>query len=298
MSLSVITTPFFSNRYPSGLSRTVETTGIAGLNNPFLNPMAQQTADLTGLSDLTGGSSLGNGDLSSALSQAISMVLLLLESLFGQSQGGESHQLAGSNNIIGQPTVQIPFPSGSHNALHILPGFDVTEKELQEVKSSYNKIPVGLRYAAEANGAGIDLITGGAGNHPDLVYLKNQSTFDGGRTFADLPGVGGGPTLNNKHTVISVDLIGAGRDGSEDVVLHEHAHSIDAYLNNLSSQSDWMAIFDQHKNDPTFFTSYERSRSEEAFAESFANYYNSPQTRATLPADVQQYFANLEKKYP
>ena len=188
-----------------------------------------------------------------------------------------------------------PPNDSSSSAIQVESGFTVTPAQLQTVQDAYNKIPAGIRKATEAEGAGISLVTGGVGNDPSMASIRNQTTWDGTRTYADLPGVGAGA---GGQTIISADLVGAGRDGSADLVLHEHGHTTDATLGNLHEQADWMDVYNQNKGDTTFLDDYSRAKPDEAFAESFARYYHSPETRAQLPQDVQDYFANLETQYP
>jgi hypothetical protein len=188
-----------------------------------------------------------------------------------------------------------PPANETSSAIQVESGFTVTPAQLQTVQDAYNRIPAGIRKATEAKGAGINLVTGGVGNDPSMASMRDQTTWDGTRTYADLPGVGAGA---GGKTIISADLVGAGRDGSADLVLHEHGHTTDATLGNLHEQADWMNVYNQNKGDTTFLDDYSRAKPDEAFAESFARYYHSPETRAQLPQDVQAYFANLKTQYP
>lgn len=98
-----------------------------------------------------------------------------------------------------------------------------------------------------------------------------------------------------------------GVDGSESTVLHELAHGLDDIGGNdsafydFSTSPEWRQILD----DPQVLGFWQEitadgsthettARYEESFAEFFARYYVSDETRATLPASVQNYFANLD----
>jgi hypothetical protein len=120
-------------------------------------------------------------------------------------------------------------------------------------------------------------------------YLLTDFTWD------DVPGMGG------THIVL-VKLGHSERGkghGSINLELHELAHSVDRIVfNGIRSQPRFLAIWRKEAHNLFSGNSYFLNYSEEYFAESFAMYYYSEETRQQLKKTAPltyQYIKNLEK---
>jgi hypothetical protein len=167
-------------------------------------------------------------------------------------------------------------------------------REWNAVNKELTKLPPKAQAALQARGRGLELVkNGGITAHPDFEHLKtvHPRGYPKGKTYADVTGAAG--VGSDQPIVIVVNKMGEG--GSKNVILHEMAHGVDSgtapasaakSLQHVYSNSkEWKEI---HKTE-LWATAYEAKYPEEAFAESFAKFYDSPESRASLPQSVFEY---------
>lgn len=166
----------------------------------------------------------------------------------------------------------------------------VTLDDLNAVNAEIAKMPPKALKAIKDAGSRMDLVAnGGITSHPDAVHLKGVTPrgWEGtGRTWDTVPG--GGASDKGGATIIVANKL-RGAHGSANLVLHEHAHTLDAAIGSNgphTSSAAWKAIHSSHQ----WPTAYQRNHPEEAFAESFAKYYHGKDTRAYVPMAVREFF--------
>ncbi|MHC0035711.1 anthrax toxin lethal factor-related metalloendopeptidase [Pseudoneobacillus sp. C159] len=127
----------------------------------------------------------------------------------------------------------------------------------------------------------VKLFVGKLTDNPTASHLKGviPRGYQSNTTWDDVPGIGGGKTVLVK---IGSSEKGKGH-GSINLELHELAHSIDhIILNDLRNNHTFLMIWEQEKASLFPNQSYFLNYPEEYFAETFAMYYYSDETRQTL----------------
>lgn len=174
---------------------------------------------------------------------------------------------------------------------------EITDEHIDQFKVSYLKLPGDLNQELLDRGRIIHLIFG-IGVSDDPTWGNLSETFDG-RGWDIVPGAGGSPYWK-RPTRIVVNKLHEGH-GSKDLVLHEEAHTIDCTYGDykISSNVEFGALFD----DPTvqaylskICSTYCEENKKEAFAELFAHYYTSNETREALEfhaPSVAEFFRNF-----
>ena len=176
-------------------------------------------------------------------------------------------------------------------------GIPVSRDQLNHVNAQVAKIPAAALAAAQQTGSRLDVVGGrGITDHPSNAHFKGVTPrgWEGsGKTWDDVPG--GSATKAGDATIISARaMLNPTAHGSANLVLHEHAHTIDLSLAKTSGlntrlashQDDWKAIHAREK----WGSEYETKFPEEAWAESFARMYHSPKTRQEVPESARAYF--------
>jgi hypothetical protein len=168
------------------------------------------------------------------------------------------------------------------------------DQKVKEFVAEFLKFPRSLREHMSAQGVSIHLIYG-EGVAEDPSFPADPLTHDG-RRWSKVPGSGGNPTrvvINHLYD----------NHGSVNLVLHEHAHSLDlgaTDLATLSSSAEWKKVMDEDKHLmgvlDHYCGDYCTKDAVEAFAEAFAMFYACDRSRdfvahATL---AQAYFQQLE----
>lgn len=137
----------------------------------------------------------------------------------------------------------------------------------------------------------IQLLTGPITNEPTARHLRGKTPrgyAPGSKTWDDVPGIGG------SHLVLvrlGHSEKGKGH-GSVNLELHEFAHSLDYIVfDRIHETDEFQAIWREEA--PRLFPgeSYFLTYPEEYFAESFAYYYASEETRHTLRAAAPNTYA-------
>lgn len=159
---------------------------------------------------------------------------------------------------------------------------NITEKELNQFKKSFLKFPSDLNKELLDQGRVIHLIKG-RGVTADPTWEGKNKTFDG-RDWSGVPGAGGS-TYWNRPTRIVVNRLHQGH-GAIDLFLHEEAHTLDFTYGDsrISNNQAWTEVFAKtsvKKYLQKICRNYCKDK-REAFAELFAHYYHSVQTRRQL----------------
>jgi len=169
-------------------------------------------------------------------------------------------------------------------------------KDVNNVNRELAKIPDSILLKAKRKGAKLDMVSdSGITAHPDYTHLKGVRPRGWSHgTWDDVPGAGG------SKTVVVANKLKEGH-GSINLVLHEHAHTIEGRMTSggsLSGKNSWKVdIWNKNKGRKLIPNHYEASYSEEYWAESFASYFNSAATRNKLPQNVIDYFDDFVKTY-
>ena len=163
---------------------------------------------------------------------------------------------------------------------------------LNEVFAEIAKAPPQVIETTLAAGKKIELVLGALTSHPSWKHLRGVRPrgWSEGKTWDDVPG-GGGPS-----TIIAVDKLFQGH-GSKNIILHEHAHTYERALEKLDGmllRRDDTVFLDIWRR-TSWLSNYQQQYPEEAFAESFANYFDSIESRRKLASDypeVAHWFSN------
>lgn len=185
------------------------------------------------------------------------------------------------------------------NNISVVPGNVVQPQNVDKFLKSYNKFPASLRSEMVTRGARI-VIMEGEGVKTDPTFTDSE-TFDG-RDWSKVPGSGGEVSQHfNIPTRIVVNSL-THNHGSADLVLHEHAHTLDSLYgrHGISESGVWHNLIAADPSHLDFLKllggDYTSKHSEEAFAELFAYYFNCEATRKHMEETVPQlaeFFKNL-----
>lgn len=177
---------------------------------------------------------------------------------------------------------------------------DVKPKDIQLFLNEFKKFPPALHKEMMRSGAKIHLIHGQGVNDDPTWPREYSDTFDG-RAWNGVPGAGGFPfageptrivinSLNNKH-------------GSSNLVLHEHAHSLDSTYSNfgISSSHTWKKLMADNPQVEEYMNRkcpqrYCTDNEVERFAELFSLYHHSSETREEMEKivpKIARFFKNL-----
>lgn len=185
------------------------------------------------------------------------------------------------------------------NNISVVPGNVVQPQNVDKFLTSYKKFPATLRSEMVTRGARI-VIMEGEGVKTDPTFTHDE-TFDG-RDWSKVPGSGGEVSQHfNIPTRIVVNSLNHNH-GSADLVLHEHAHTLDSLYgrHGISSSGTWHNLIGAQPSHLEFLKllggDYTSQHPEEAFAEAFAYYFNCEATKKHMEEEVPQlaeFFKNL-----
>lgn len=153
--------------------------------------------------------------------------------------------------------------------------------EVIKILSKLEKLPSSMLSKVDNKNIKIKLFTGKLTDNPTAAYLKGKTPRgyqDHSITWDNVPGIGGSKTVLVK---IGRSEKGKGH-GSVNLELHELAHSLEHYLYDGKKEQAFIPIW--KKEAPKLFpgNSYFINYQEEYFAESFAMYYYSRDTKIQL----------------
>lgn len=165
----------------------------------------------------------------------------------------------------------------------ILKSENIPQEYIDDFIVQFNKFPQSLMNEMLSRKAKIHLIVG-QGVTDDPTWGLSSSTFDG-RSWANVPGAGGNPRWG-KPTRIVVNRLHEGH-GSVNLFLHEHGHALDSTYktDGASNSKAWKELLKKaHIKD--YLSSICKKEyclvPREAFAETFARYYENEETRLEL----------------
>lgn len=161
------------------------------------------------------------------------------------------------------------------------------QRLLHEVITEYTKVPGKIIEKMRKREKGIDLVTNAITSHPAYAYLSGVVPRGHARSWDHVVGASASSEYN---AVIAADKMEPRYHGSVNVVLHEVAHGIDRYLKDKSDDYDFSQSYKFRPiQDTTPFRDlyrggieYYQDFFEENFAEIFALYFHSPETRQRL----------------
>jgi|GEM_PF-6357910 len=165
---------------------------------------------------------------------------------------------------------------------------EVREVALNEVMDIYSRLPVELLITLRKRNRGIDLVADNVTTHPAMESYSDVRPrgWAEGRTWSEVPGAG----ATGRHgTIIAGNSLHRGH-GSVDLILHEVGHTVDRYFKDRDGSMDFSntRLFSEVNGTTPFenlygpSAGYQSSNEEENFAEMFALYFASPETRQHL----------------
>lgn len=185
----------------------------------------------------------------------------------------------------------------SHNI--ILKSENIPQEFIDDFIVQFNKFPEPLMQEMLSRKAKIHLIYG-HGVTDDPSWGLSSRTWDG-RSWKDVPGAGGNPR-SGEPTRIVVNRLHEGH-GSVNLFLHEHAHALDStYKTDEASNSrTWKALI-KLPHIKEYLSSICKINyclvPREAFAETFARYYENEELRNDLSErapELRSFFEGLQE---
>ncbi len=179
----------------------------------------------------------------------------------------------------------------------ILKSESIDEAHLDDFITQVKKFPESLMQEMISRKAKIHLIQG-QGVTDDPTWGFSFSTFDG-RSWSDVPGAGGNPRWG-KPTRIVVNRLHEGH-GSVNLFLHEHGHALDSTYktDGASNSKAWKELL-KREHIKEYLSSICKKDyclvPREAFAETFARFYESYDTRNELLGkvpEIHKFYENL-----
>jgi hypothetical protein len=174
---------------------------------------------------------------------------------------------------------------------------------LSKAIDDYTKLPLTILITLKKRKEYLHLVGESITTHPELHYLSGVIPRGHKVTWDEIPGVG----ASHPHpTVIVVDKQGAAHHGSQSLVLHEMGHTIDRYLKNSNNAYDYSSSknFQLVHQNTSFSSLYGEDRmsyfsnyTEENFAELFALYFDSPESRQYLELNEPKAYNWFEQNF-
>ncbi|WP_318508651.1 anthrax toxin lethal factor-related metalloendopeptidase [Bacillus sp. T3] len=171
-----------------------------------------------------------------------------------------------------------------------LPESDFDQAEASKIISRLDKLPSTILSKMVEEGIQLHLFEGNLTDQPTAEHLKGviPRGYTSNKTWDDVPGVGGSKVVLVK---IGASAKGSGH-GSVNLELHELAHSIDRYVyDEIRSNPTYLKIWKQERNILFPGQSYFINYPEEYFAETFAMYYLSEETKEILKKEAPKTYA-------
>ncbi|CAG9608197.1 anthrax toxin lethal factor-related metalloendopeptidase [Pseudoneobacillus rhizosphaerae] len=189
-------------------------------------------------------------------------------------------------------------PKKQLNDIILFPEDSFNQKEAAKVVSRLSLLPNQLLDEIEQQGITIKLFEGKLTDNPTARHLSGviPRGYQSETTWDDVPGIGGGKTVLVK---LGHSEKGKGH-GSVNLELHELAHSIDRYiLNDLKYNRLFLDSWEKERSILFPNNSYLLLFPEEYFAESFAMYYLSEETKTILyqrAPQTYEFIRNINEK--
>lgn len=177
-----------------------------------------------------------------------------------------------------------------------LPESAFDQAEASEMITRLDKLPSSILAKMVQEGIQLHLFEGNLTDQPTAEHLKGviPRGYTSNKTWDDVPGVGGSKVVLVK---IGASAKGNGH-GSVNLELHELAHSIDRYVyDEIRSSPAYLKIWKQERNLLFPGQSYFINYPEEYFAETFAMYYLSGETKELLKKEAPKTYAFFNSLY-
>ncbi|MBS4176633.1 anthrax toxin lethal factor-related metalloendopeptidase [Lederbergia citrea] len=176
----------------------------------------------------------------------------------------------------------------------VVPESDFNEYEASKIINRIDHLPVSILQEIKRNKIKVVLFEGKLTDNESVAHLKGRNPRGYPETIIwdDVPGIGG-----SKQIFVKIGSSEKGKGhGSVNLEYHEIAHSLHHYVYNdidVDIKSVWeleapILFPGQH-----YFLDYE----EEYFAESFAYYFFSPETRNELKQHAPKTYTLLSRLY-
>lgn len=185
------------------------------------------------------------------------------------------------------------------NNVNVVPGNTVQPANVDVFLQHYNKFPAPLRSEMVQRGARITIMEGeGVKSDPTFTFAQ---TWDG-RDWSKVPGSGG--EVSQHHNIPTRIVVNSlyHNHGSSDLLLHEHAHTLDSLYSRhgVSESPAWtniMSAAPSHMEMASLLCgTYCSENPEEAFAELFAYYFSCDATKKHMEEKAPKladFFKNL-----
>ncbi|MEB3751641.1 Pro-Pro endopeptidase [Geobacillus icigianus] len=177
----------------------------------------------------------------------------------------------------------------------IVPEADFSAAQATKTIRTLARIDRAILEQAAAHHIYIQLVTGPITNEPTARHLRGKTPrgyAPGSKTWDEVPGLGG-----SQLVLVRLGHSEKGKGhGSVNLELHEFAHSLDSIVfDGIHRSSAFQAIWREEA--PRLFPgeSYFLTYPEEYFAESFAYYYASDETRDKLRALAPNTYAFIRR---
>ena len=179
----------------------------------------------------------------------------------------------------------------------ILPKTGYDKNAAAAIIRNLDHIPAEVLRSADNQGIKLKLFEGKLTENPSAARLKGLTPrgYTGKDvTWDSVPGVGGAQTV-----LVKIGSSSPGKNhGSLNLELHEFAHSLQNYVYHNSSATTFLEIWQSEARSMFPGNEYLNNYASEYFAESFAYYYFSPDSRDTLLKRAPRTFKYLEKLKP
>lgn len=174
----------------------------------------------------------------------------------------------------------------------------IQDQNLGKFILSYLKIPQSVREYMHDHGATIHILEGKGVKEDPSWESSHMITIDK-RSWDYVPGSGGYPYAGKQYpTRVVVNRLNDGSHGSGDLTLHEYGHALDSAerLQRFSRSKRWNEILRSESGQKylkEICSGYCANSASEAFAESFARYYESEKSRRDLLDKAPGIFAYI-----
>ncbi|PKR85836.1 anthrax toxin lethal factor-related metalloendopeptidase [Heyndrickxia camelliae] len=155
------------------------------------------------------------------------------------------------------------------------------KEEVRKILTRLNYLPPSILEKADNKGIKIKLFVGKLTDNPSAAYLKGKTPRgyqNHSIKWDDVPGIGG-----SKIVLVKIGYSDKGKGhGSVNLELHELAHSLEHYLYNGKKVQAFIPIWKSEASKLFPGNDYFISYQEEYFAECFAMFYYSNETKMQL----------------
>lgn len=174
----------------------------------------------------------------------------------------------------------------------IIPKTELTLNYVEQFKNEFEKFPPGLRQELIKAGNKIHIMEGPGVTVDPTWEPTHEFTFDG-RPWSEVPGGGGSTARGYRKSPTRVVINHLyDKQGSANMFLHEHGHSLDSIreLDGISRSDVWNNLLVSEPNSKKFLDEicgkYCTENENEGFAELFANYHGCEASRAQLEREL------------